>query len=409
MSLSTNCGRWSADMSISWSELVDLYRCTKFDAEAGTGRLKIATLKIAETIERIENDDTLYEDAQISLVQEGVALTVGTTVDIEWKPPSQKLGLLVRNFDALFKHFDAASAEPKHYYVIEAAFANGDSVVPSKIVEYRAMLGVTKYLRQAASYVDDTRRELVFIGTQKIIVPARFGAADLQSNVSELSARLDGLLSQTLHADHRMTLFVNAICELAGPVPEAQRFGYLLRNLEVLCNRLEQGYKLFISSFSYSKIRNEVETARVDFVAKIHKTIVDIQNQLLGIPVATMIVAAQLKKSTGCSAEFWSNIAVLSGAAIFVALLLLAVLNQRKTLGVLALEIEGQKTRLADEYADVADQFTDIFTDLEARIRWHEIALRCVIGIGVFGFIVALFVFLGLTEEGSGTCLNLWR
>ncbi len=64
---------------------------------------------------------------------------------------------------------------------------------------------------------------------------------------------------------------------------------------------------------------------------------------------------------------------------------------------------------MADEYADVADQFTDIFTDLEARIRWHEIALRCVIGIGVFGFIVALFVFLGLTEEGSGTCLNLWR
>lgn len=396
-------------MSISWSELVDLYRHIEFDAEAGTGRLKIATLKIAETIERIEKDDALYEEAQISLIQEGAALTVDTTVDIAWKPPSQRLGLLVRNFDALFKHFDAASAEPKNYYVIEATFANGDSVVPPKIVEYRAMLGVTKYLRQAASYVDDTRRELVFIGTQKIIVPERFSASDLQSNLSELSARLDGLLSQTLHADHRMTLFVNAICELAGPVPEAQRFGYLLRNLEILCNRLEQGYKLFISSFSYSKIRNEVETARVDFVAKIHKTIVDIQNQLLGIPVATMIVAAQLKKSSGCSAEFWSNIAVLCGAAIFVALLILAVLNQGKTLGVLALEIEGQKTRLADEYADVADQFTDIFTDLEERVRWHKIALRCVIGIGVFGFVVALFVFLGLTEVGSGACLNLWR
>ena len=56
-----------------------------------------------------------------------------------------------------------------------------------------------------------------------------------------------------------------------------------------------------------------MEAAKVDYVAKIHKTLIDIQGQLLAIPVATIIVASQLKSNQTCGVDFWTNIAVLAG------------------------------------------------------------------------------------------------
>lgn len=58
-----------------------------------------------------------------------------------------------------------------------------------------------------------------------------------------------------------------------------------------ISERVASGYRLFASSFTYSKIRREVESAQAEFLARIHKTFVDIQGQLLGIPVATVVVA----------------------------------------------------------------------------------------------------------------------
>lgn len=121
------------------------------------------------------------------------------------------------------------------------------------------------------------------------------------------------------------------------------RFGHLLRNLDLVSDEFEKGYRLFVSRFSYSKIRDDVETARIDFVGKIHKTIVDTQGQLLGIPVATIVVASQLKRSHNCDVAFWTNLAVLLGAWVFIALLAIAIVNQWHTLNVLKTEIGRQQ------------------------------------------------------------------
>jgi hypothetical protein len=131
------------------------------------------------------------------------------------------------------------------------------------------------------------------------------------------------------------------------------------------------------------------EDARIDYTQKIHKTIVDIQNQLLGIPVATIVVASQLKAPTDCGPELWTNFAVLAGAWIFVVLLLIAIANQWLTLDVIGDEIDRQQTRLREEFAAVSDDFADTFAKLKGRITWHRWVLGVVALIGIAGGIVA--------------------
>jgi len=158
-----------------------------------------------------------------------------------------------------------------------------------------------------------------------------------------------------------------------------------------------------------SKIRNDVETARLDFVGKIHKTIVDIQGQLLGIPVATIVVVSQLKKPEGCGVEFWANVGVLIGTWVFAAMLSIASMNQWKTLVVISNEIDRQQARLADDFAVVANQFDDLFGDLTARVCWHRKALISIGTVLCIGAVATTIAFLKLTPASSVGCIAFWR
>lgn len=261
-------------------------------------------------------------------------------------------------------------------------------------------------LSEAASYVDLTARELVFIGDEKIVIPVSFRAADLPDGLEANAARLKRVFEDPLHGDEKTDLLSAAVVEITRGARRAERFRYLVANLEWICDEIEKGYRLFVSSFSYSKVRKEVETARLEYVGKIHKTIVDIQGQLLGIPVATIVVASQLKEPDGCDVAFWTNGAVVLGAWIFVGLLWLAIRNQQHTLTAIAKEIGGQKARLESDYAAVREDFVDTFADLEKRITWHRWVLRIVLALAVLGAAGATMAWLLLTPSGSTICLS---
>ncbi|WP_278391297.1 hypothetical protein [Sphingobium yanoikuyae] len=159
------------------------------------------------------------------------------------------------------------------------------------------------------------------------------------------------------------------------------------------------------SLLSDNQQKKDIETARLDYVGKIHKTIVEIQGQLLGIPVATIVVAPQLKQPGRCDVAFWTNTAVLLGAWIFVGLLWLAVRNQRHTLDTISLEMTAQRARLNREEAAIRDDFVGIYDDLDKRVRWHRTVLLIVGLAAVAGAVLATFAYLMLTPQGSVVCL----
>ncbi|BBD01447.1 hypothetical protein [Sphingobium sp. YG1] len=393
---------------ITFADLVEIYRATRFDGEDG-GVLTVESEHMAANLRAIMDDNDLYAETQITVDGDDEP-AVGSKLRVHVGPPNAaSMGLLVSSFDDLFRAPGAVMAEPEHYYVKHPGFASGDHPVPGVLLRYRAVLDVLRILRETASVNDETMRQMIFIGKDKVVVPIRFGARDLQGDVVAKAQRLVRLFVEELHIDEKRTILQTTLIEMVGTMRADIRLGYLIRNLERLVDEVDKGYRLFTSSFSYSKIRNDVENARLDFAGKIHKTIVDIQGQLLGIPVATIVVVSQLKKVTGCDVTFWANLGVLLGAWIFVTMLVIAGTNQWKTLEVISNEVERQKTRLSDDFAAVADQFTDVFDDLAERIRWHRGALIGICAILALGALGTTIAFLKLAPIGSAVCLAFWR
>ncbi|HET7300215.1 MAG TPA: hypothetical protein VFJ01_06130, partial [Oleiagrimonas sp.] len=174
------------------------------------------------------------------------------------------------------------------------------------------------------------------------------------------------------------------------------RFVTLLHKLETIATEVANSYKLFCASFSYEKIKSDVQDAQIEFTAKIHKTFSDIQNQLLAIPVATIVVATQMKVATGYDSQFWINTGVLLGSLLFVVLFVLLVCNQWRTLGVLADEIKRRKRTLAEQYPSIDGMFTGTFKRLRRRVCQQRITIAVSLVVVLLGAVAAVVIYCQL-------------
>lgn len=249
---------------VGFADLVLLYRNIAFDGFGG-GTVHVADDDVTATIRRVETDEATYDLTQISLVESG-SFDVGDDLRVNVGQPCSSLGVLAADFDALFRMPGAAFAEPQDSYVIDPGYARNDEPMPDILGRYRALLGVVDTLREAASYVDLTARELVFISDEKIVIPVLFLAADLPDSLQANAARLKRVFEDPLHGDEKTDLLSAAVVEITRGTKRAERFRHLVANLEWICDEIEKGYRLFVSSFSYSKIRKEIrgQKARIE-------------------------------------------------------------------------------------------------------------------------------------------------
>lgn len=391
---------------LSFSDLIPVYRATTFDGLGRDGHVVVGDAAMADLLLRIDGDPEEGAETGLVLRSERNAVVVGANVLVRIDPPRFGLGLFARTMDDLLKGPRVCIAEPRAYYVKGIDYARAEAPVPAVFERYRTMLKLVALFGEAASYFDETRAELVFVNDGKFVVHVTYGVTDLTMMAIDQANVLLGLFDRDEHREQKLEILGRALMDLSHPQPHSLRFSYLIANLNAVLKALQDGYRLFASSFSYAKIRSQLEDARIDFATKIHKTIVDIQAQLLGLPVASVIVASQLKIAKACSLELWTDVAVLAGAWIFVGLLMFGVINQWLTLSVLSTEISRQKAKLKSEYAAISEQFDDIFSSLGWRVCWHRIVLAIIALVAVVGALFATFAFYNVVQTDVMACLT---
>jgi hypothetical protein len=300
--------------------------------------------------------------------------------------------MLARNMDELLAAPENRLVEPSHHYVVAEHFAYNDTIIPDAVARYRLMLRFVAAFCQAAALVDPYQAEATFLDPGRLRIPILYRAIDLPLVIPAVVDELEEFVSERIHRDQKMAILASNAIELSRYQPENERFRFLLAHMRELLSKTRDGYRLFASEFSYEKIRTKTEEAINDYTGKIHKTFYDIQNQVMGVPVATVVVATQLKAAAACGVEFWANLAVSVGATLFVLLLSVAIYNQLMTLNAIQGDLERQQRKFVTTYADVAGQFLPLYNGLGKRIVTHRWILRiiltgCWIGVGFTWFI----------------------
>lgn len=389
---------------IAFSDLLIIYRAARFAADGKSATVEVSNSSIRDALHfalSIENVD----DSGITIEGNPDAVNVGSEVNIEVGPPKISLGYLASGFDSLLRMRQATFVEPKNYFLIAENFAKDGDNPPVTVRRYRKILEFVGLLLKCAAYLDKDRAELVFIKSGKFSIPIDYSPGELNSVDLDTVDKILSYFSveDDSHKEQKQAILAETVLKMLEGVSPGNRFKVLLFDLPELVEKFANGYKLYLANFSYDKVRDELQAWKVDYTGKIHKAFSDIQAQLLTIPVATVVIATQLKEAKkDDNVAFLGNIAVLVGAWIFSILLVLLCNNQRRTLAVLKDEIDRQETKMKTDYESVELMFKNVFSSLRDRVRDQKIILWIVFVVLIVGLLLAHVFWWKLSKAYFG-------
>lgn len=393
--------------SVTFKQFVSILRALKERAWVD-GRVKgLLQIEDQEQLEllRLLFSEELASDFPATLDDGDVEdFAVGYEVKARFGRPRVSLGYLFPDAQALVGNVALllGQATSKDWYLCEEDTASWEAEkdLPRRLCFVRNLV---EHLESTAAIFDARKNILVFLRDGRFDVPIKLHAdAALSLDIEVAQKLIDALDRDDGHASQRQEICATALIDLVSDKPENERFSYLLHHVDELNIRFQAGYRLFASSFSFEKIREQAQAIKVEYTGKIHKALSDIQGQLLGIPISTIVVATQFKEVGATPGQVWINIAVFVGATIFCALLSIAIWNQYHTLSVLYDDLARQWAALRKENKEVADRLHSIFDKLNNRIIGHHIALVVIGGIAFFAWLVGLAVFWMLTSSAFG-------
>lgn len=404
--------------SFSFEDLIPLYRTIDFNADRTEGRLHVTNASMLSALLNVVSEDNQeYSRIFLKDVDED-DITIGDTVNLLVQLPLLKLGCLATDVDALLRFPKARIAELDAWFLITPRFAKNDTPVPDSIVRYRHALRLIGLLAETAAFLDKEKQELVFLDRGKFVIPVFYTEESLAHFPMEDVGTLIDAICQDLHKEQKLKILAETIIAMTRDLETKERFRFLLAHLGELRQKFSDGYSLFASGFSYDKIKDELETAKIDFSIKIHKVFTDIQNQILAIPLATVIVATQMK-IVETSTSLVTNTALLAGCWVFYFLVHTAIRNQMVTLEALREEITRQSEKIAQEYASSSISLDKIFSFLTVRGKQQNrnlecikrILLACIIAASI-GYALCLWPFiasaLSQSEKATPVCWMLW-
>lgn len=387
--------------NVKFKDLLTIYRSAQFSQDGVTAHLEITTQEQLTALELCFSSDDNLIAANIA-IEDGDPdnLRIGQHIRLKIGPPSPSLGYIAKNISKLVETQNLAFEEPKRYFLIEERFAKGDEQVPETVLRYQKILSFVELLKLCTAYVDKSSGSLVFLHNGKFVIPVKYKWHQVTKINLEIIDKLTSFFTEDTHKEQKISILTNTVISLVQISSSVRRFSTLLTEIQDLYNKFSEGYKIFIADFSYDKIRNEFEEFRVEYAGKIHKVFSDIQNQLLAIPVATIIAATSMKSATN-DFSVLINKAVLAGSWVFSILFALLCINQWKTLDGLNRDIVRRENLMIEDYPTIKPSFEDIFEWLHKRVRLQFAFLISVVIILAVGLISAHYFYFKMIEVGA--------
>lgn len=313
---------------------------------------------------------------EVETTLDGTGLLVASdehTRNIEFSLP----GNFFLSLEELIGTSERRISPPTSFYLADSdcSYRGVASDLPPLVQHYLAATELYELLGRAADYTAGlgSTKKLIFLHKEKIEITPEYTITDLRALPNMDVFKTDFIESET-HRDQKQTIVRTVLLEMfAGRrvVP----FSELLVQFSDFIEKVIASYQLYVSEFSFQKIKAEVEKEKLDATAKLNKVFSDIQNQLLAVPAALILVGGQMEKTGGWSSK---NISIWLGVLVFSILMTLLVRNQRHTLQAVKQEIDQQWLQITGKHQAVASRFESSYRQLDKRYKHQQWLIRVV-------------------------------
>jgi hypothetical protein len=269
----------------------------------------------------------------------------GDNVTFTWAPGHNQSACFYPSTRELVEQSTALSKgiRPENYYLVAEDHLAGDAVMPSslsgalRLCDLVAAIG--KLALTSADLADAAGRVLLFIqpASEKTLPKT----IELVTHISpEMLALpppdlrvLEELtapeVDHQLHVAERRGFFRLAVADvLAEPDARDVSFLHLVRSWDRVLEFYRRNVDVYLSNFSFEKLRRDIATESVDYAGKLSKSLNDSTSKLLALPLSFAAIAA-----VQVSADFTAAAAAVLGALLLSILLAGLIQNQLLELG----------------------------------------------------------------------------
>lgn len=328
------------------------------------------SLNFAEVEKALENADLLVSPNPLSRT-------------VEFSLPSSYF----LSMEELIGTGERRASPPSRFYLHDLRYLyEGDAPdIPLQVRQYLAATQLYNLLGKVADHKGGvgSTKTLIFLHKEKIEIVPDYGITDLRELPNVATFKSDFIDSET-HKEQKLTIVRTVLLDMfAGRhcVP----FAELLARFGDFVEKLNASYQLYVSEFSFQKVKAEIEKEKLDATTKLNKVFSDIQSQLLAVPAALILVGGQME-NTGVWAS--KNLFIWLGIVVFSILMTLLVRNQRHTLTAVKQEIDQQWQQIKGKHHSVADRFEDSYKQLDKRYQ-HQVWLIRVVSLLVAASLAA--------------------
>lgn len=393
---------------INREQLIALYKQANFYENYEKGRIFVDTDSIAQNLQLAFNNPEITGWRK----NQPQNIVVGTerTFFHEF-PRSSDFGHFFRNIDELCQNKFFKVKNTKKFYIIDLKWDSIETITkPILLEKYETLIKFIKLIQESAVFVDSATSRMVYIEPEKLEVDINYSSTELENLDTDTIKKFETFLSDDLHRKQKFAILAKAIVNQCKTIDAQNSFPHFLKHLKDVYETLDQDYAIFAAKFSFDEVYNEIRNTKLEEQVKIHKVITDIQNQILGIPIATVIVATQFKAQSQINKDyiyqFWVNTGVIIGVCIFSITMLFLIRNQWDSLSSIKLELKRKNTDLQKRKRENGVSVYDIimtkekkppFEDLFKRITFQKIILGSISIITIVGLIVSFIFYCKIT------------
>lgn len=339
------------------------------------GRLP-ADCDFAETVAAIGNDAQL------------VGMTDETTRTIEFYP--QRAGVFL-SLQEMFAYPKNLRNVPLRFTLRDINFtydaeAAQPAPTPPAVANYFCAVKLCSLLPLVADMATSNGALQHFIKSpeSRIEVKLSYGVDDLTS-LPSLTFFETEFAATASHKDQKRSI-VRAVLLDAFRGKKSVTVGEVLPKFESIVEDVRSNYAMYAAEFSFEKIKAEVEKDNLDSTLKLNKTLSEIQNQLLAMPVALVLVGSQMTPDTALSIK---NVVIWLGACVFASLMIMLIRNQRHAIDAITEEIRLRKVKVDAQPDGMGGKFKGGFDDLQMRARTQKRTLSILWGFVVLSIVLA--------------------
>lgn len=228
-------------------------------------------------------------------------LRVGQTYKIERNPSHYTpKGIFTNDLDVI-KTFDLDSIKDGHFYIGNLQYCHQESShKPDEVIALINLARIKDFLEKFSNWVDKNR--VVFFASDSIEIVLTLDPSLYDTNVKALLAKDETTKNLELteewleekggtetHRSQRKVVVANALCEMLKEIPVSDRFISFVRSFNQVIQRSQKSYALYMEDFSYSVFEKQLNEKAINFYEKISKSVLDIRNQILSLPISFIL------------------------------------------------------------------------------------------------------------------------